>query len=354
MDIQYKNLLREILRSNNGLLPSGREGMPDTKSSFALHAKYKVDETNFNICTAKYVNFNNIVSELLWFMKGLTNVSWLNNRGNYIWNEDSYNYYTKLMKEFGNRETRSTRLSFEEYDNLLRVGAENNDRRVEILNKQIKDLEYHDINYRLGDCGKQYGWLWRNNDNVDQLVNLIIGLKRNPFSRRHILSAWNVRTLNEMALPACHSFAQFIVDENQAGDKILNTHLTQRSGDMFLGVPYNVSSYSLLTIIIARLLGYSTGEFSHIIVDAHIYKDHIDSVDTYLASEIHRYPLLQFSERYIEYENYVKKAFENRVDDKLLLKTIHNWINTIDIQDFRLMGYLGNKKIGAKLHTGKK
>lgn len=354
MDNTYKKLLKEIISNNNSSLPSGREGMPNTKSSFALHAKYKVEETDFNICTAKKVDFKNITTELLWFMKGFTNVSWLNRRGNYIWNEDAYNYYEKLMRRHGNRETKHTILTFKEFDNLLKVGADHTDPRMETLKKQCADIRYHGVEYDLGDCGKQYGWLWRNNDNVDQLVNLITSLKQNPFSRRHILSAWNVRTLHEMALPACHSFAQFKVEQNKAGQFWLNTHLTQRSGDMFLGVPYNVSSYSLLTIMLARVLGYNTGEFSHIIVDAHIYEDHLDAVEEYLDSPNERYPVLEFSQKYLEYEKKVKDALNNDVDVKLLLTTINNWINSIDYNDIQLKGYLGNKVIKAKLHTGKK
>ena len=354
MDIQYKKLLREILSNNKSEIPSGREGMPNTKSDFGLHAKYKLSEVNFNICTAKEVKFSNITSELLWFMKGITNVDWLNMRGNYIWNEDAHNYYQKVLKTHGTHISRRKEISFKHYENMLKVGVQENALAYKDLEYQIEDLKYKGIDFRLGDCGKQYGWLWRNNDGTDQLVDLIINLKRNPFSRRHVLSAWNIRTLDEMALPACHSFVVFKVEQDKAGVKYLNCHLTQRSGDMFLGVPYNISSYSLLTIMLARVLGYELGDFSHVIVDAHIYVGHMEAVETYLESEIQKYPLLDFSSKYLEYEKYAKLALENRLDDqKLLLTTINNWINTIDYKDIQLKGYIPTKRIKATLYTGK-
>ena len=124
-----------------------------------------------------------------------------------------------------------------------------------------------------GDLGKVYGVQWRNWRGVDQIQALLAGLRRDPYSRRHILSAWNVDELNQMALPPCHTFSQFFIANGK-----LSCQLYQRSADMFLGVPFNIASYSLLTHIIAKEINLGVGDFVHTFGDLHIYEDHLDVV----------------------------------------------------------------------------
>lgn len=352
--LEYKRILKKVLETNNDQTPSGRKGMPNTISEFGLNAQYKISETDFNICTGKRVPFKLVYSELLWFMKGLTNVQWLNDRGNTIWNEDAYNYYKKLIKQLCTPIDRDLMLTFDEFEMVLKNGGE--------FPESLQETEQHfrkiqvwlnscDLKYEIGDCGKQYGWLWRNNDHIDQLVQLIWDLKKNPFSRRHVLSAWNVRTLPEMALPACHSLSVFKVT-TISGTKFLNCHLTQRSGDMFLGVPFNISSYTLMAIKIARLLGYNTGVFNHTIVDGHIYEDHIDACEDYLITSLNRQPILEYSPKFLDLEEDVRVALDGNSYSNYIY-TINKYIDNLDHEDITLLGYLPAKTIKAKLHTGR-
>jgi len=132
-----------------------------------------------------------------------------------------------------------------------------------------------------GDLGRVYGVQWRDFNGTDQLMTLIEGIKRDPYGRRHIITAWNPAELDQMALPPCHCFAQFYVSQ----DKKLSCQMYQRSCDMFLGVPFNVASYSLLTHMIAQVCGLGVGEFVHVLGDAHIYSDHVEQVKEQLRRE---------------------------------------------------------------------
>ena len=152
-----------------------------------------------------------------------------------------------------------------------------------------------------GDVGKIYGVQWRNFNGVDQINTLFNGIKNNPNSRRHILSAWNPAELDLMSLPACHAFSQFFVAENK-----LSCQLYQRSCDMFLGVPFNIASYSLLTHLIARECNLDVGEFVHTLGDYHIYHEHFNQVETQLTRSTKKLPNLSFE---------TKKIEEYKIDD---------------------------------------
>ena len=155
-----------------------------------------------------------------------------------------------------------------------------------------------------GDLGRVYGVQWRNWRGVDQINKLLEDLKKDPYSRRHILSAWNVDELDQMALPPCHTFSQFYVSNNK-----LSCQLYQRSADMFLGVPFNIASYSLLTHIIAKELGYAVGEFVHTFGDLHIYKDHLDVVHEQIKRVPHELPTLEINSS-SNIDNYVVDDFK--------------------------------------------
>lgn len=226
-----------------------------TRSVFGYQTRYDLRE-GFPLLTTKKMYLRPIAEELLWFIKGDTNIKYLVDRNVKIWNEWPYEDFKK--SEDFNGET------LEEF--------------VEKIKNDDEFAKKH------GNLGPVYGAQWRNfnNEGTDQLMKLIDSLKNNPFSRRHIISAWNPSQVDEMALPPCHTLMQFYVSSDQ---KYLSCQLYQRSADTFLGVPFNIASYALLTCMLAQVCGYEQKEFIHTIGDAHIYKDHFDVVKTQIERE---------------------------------------------------------------------
>lgn len=249
---QYLDMCRYILEHG--------EDRPDrtgtgTRSVFGYQTRYDLREV-FPLLTTKKMYLRPIAEELLWFIKGDTNIKYLVDRNVKIWNEWPYEDFKK--SEDFNGET------LEEF--------------VEKIKNDDEFAKKH------GNLGPVYGAQWRNfnNEGTDQLVKLIDSLKNNPFSRRHIISAWNPSQVDEMALPPCHTLMQFYVSSDQ---KYLSCQLYQRSADTFLGVPFNIASYALLTCMLAQVCGYEPKEFIHTIGDAHIYKNHFDVVKTQIERE---------------------------------------------------------------------
>ena len=226
-----------------------------TRSVFGYQTHYDLRE-GFPLLTTKKMYLRPIAEELLWFIKGDTNIKYLVDRNVKIWNEWPYEDFKK--SEDFNGET------------------------LEEFVEKIKNDD--DFAKKHGNLGPVYGAQWRNfnNEGTDQLVKLIDSLKNNPFSRRHIISAWNPSQVDEMALPPCHTLMQFYVSSDK---KYLSCQLYQRSADTFLGVPFNIASYALLTCMLAQVCGYEPKEFIHTIGDAHIYKDHFDVVKTQIERE---------------------------------------------------------------------
>jgi thymidylate synthase len=217
-----------------------------------------------------------------------------------IWNEDAYNYYKKVLKK---NYIVGDGYSFEEYITTIKEQG------------TVGIVGIPSEKYKIGDCGKQYGWLWRNfqgldvDDNgihtVDQLKELIEGLKKNPMSRRHIITAWNPATLDDMALNACHAFVQWNCRPIDNTEKIkthskklelpkyyIDCQMYQRSADVVLGVPYNIASYALLTEILAKICNMIPGDFVHTFGDVHIYENHMEAVDEQLQREPRELPTL--------------------------------------------------------------
>lgn len=226
-----------------------------TRSVFGYQTRYDLRE-GFPLLTTKKMYLRPIAEELLWFIKGDTNIKYLVDRNVKIWNEWPYEDFKK--SEDFNGET------LEEF--------------VEKIKNDDEFAKKH------GNLGPVYGAQWRNfnNEGTDQLMKLIDSLKNNPFSRRHIISAWNPSQVDEMALPPCHTLMQFYVSSDQ---KYLSCQLYQRSADTFLGVPFNIASYALLTCMLAQVCGYEPKELIHTIGDAHIYKNHFDVVKTQIERE---------------------------------------------------------------------
>lgn len=245
---QYLDMCRHVLE--NGQHRQDRTGT-GTISVFGYQARYDLTE-GFPLLTTKKVYFRGIAYELLWFITGCTNIQPLVKNNVKIWNDWPYASYKKSSAYQGE--------TMEEF--VAHIAQDD------------------DFAAKWGDLGPVYGKQWRNFGGVDQLMELLDGLKNNPFSRRHLLVAYNPAEVKQMALPPCHAFVQFYVS---ADKKRLSLQLYQRSADLFLGVPFNIASYSLFLMMIAQVCGYEPYEMVHTFGDMHIYNDHIDLVKEQLT-----------------------------------------------------------------------
>lgn len=258
---QYHDLLKHVLEK--GAQKADRTGT-GTYSVFGYQMRFDLQE-GFPMITTKKLHLKSIIHELLWFLKGDTNVSYLQENGVRIWNE------------------------------------------------------WADEN---GDLGPVYGHQWRNwnNENIDQIKEVIHSLKNNPDSRRMLVSAWNPSVLpdttksfsenvseGKAALPPCHAFFQFYVSDGK-----LSCQLYQRSADIFLGVPFNIASYALFTMMMAQVCGYEAGEFIHTFGDAHIYKNHLEQIELQLSRDPRPLPKMRINAE-------VKDIFDFKFDDFELL-----------------------------------
>ncbi len=246
---QYLDLLSYVLQ--NGVQKEDRTGT-GTRSVFGYQMRFDLNQ-GFPIVTTKKIHLKSVIHELLWFLRGDSNVRYLQQNGVRIWNE------------------------------------------------------WADEN---GDLGPIYGVQWRNWEGadhkaVDQISQVITQIKEKPYSRRHIVNAWNVTEVDQMALPPCHMFFQFYVAENK-----LSCQLYQRSADIFLGVPFNISSYALLTMMIAQVTGLELGDFVHTFGDAHLYTNHIDQAETQLARRPYPLPQMKINPDIRDIDSFSYQDFE--------------------------------------------
>ena len=259
---QYLELLQHV--KDNGIKKEDRTGT-GTISVFGYQMRFDLSE-GFPLVTTKQCHLKSIIYELLWFLQGNTNIKYLNDHGVTIWDE----------------------------------WADDN-----------------------GDLGPVYGAQWRSwhsgEGTIDQIMDVIQQIKQNPDSRRLIVSAWNVGEINKMALAPCHAFFQFYVADGK-----LSCQLYQRSADIFLGVPFNIASYALLTMMIAQVCDLEFGDFVHTFGDAHIYLNHLEQVDTQLARQ--PFPLPEMK----------------------LNKDVDNIFN-FKYEDFELINYQAHEKITAPI-----
>ncbi len=234
---QYHDLLRRLLAE--GVEKSDRTGT-GTLSVFGHQMRFDLS-AGFPLVTTKKIHTRSVFGELLWFLRGDTNVKWLQDRGITIWDEWADEH---------------------------------------------------------GDLGPVYGYQWRSwptpdGRHVDQIARLVEGIRTNPDSRRHIVSAWNVADVDDMALPPCHTMFQFYVAPSPGGGPgRLSCQLYQRSADTFLGVPFNIASYALLTHMVAQVTGLEVGDFVHTMGDAHLYLNHVDQAREQLSREARPLPRL--------------------------------------------------------------
>ena len=277
-ELQYLALLRKILEE--GEERSDRTGI-GTLSIFGAQMRFSLKNGQYPLLTTKRIFFRGVLGELIWFIHGRTCSKELSDQGIHIWDANG-------TKEF----------------------------------LKIRGLDHREET----DLGPIYGWQWRhfggnyktmheNYDGVgvDQLAKLVYNIKHNPFDRRHILSAWNPKDLDQMALPPCHVLCQFYVSKNRT----LSCQFYQRSCDMGLGVPFNIASYSLLTMMIAHVTGFYPGELVMCLGDAHIYLNHIQALKTQLDRVPCQFPKLSIKQG-IQREN-----LEDFLPEDFLLKDYH-------------------------------
>ena len=260
---QYLDLLNHVI--NTGVNKNDRTGT-GTISVFGHQSRYDLSQ-GFPVVTTKKLHLKSIIHELLWFLTGDTNIRYLQDNGVRIWNE------------------------------------------------------WADEN---GELGPVYGYQWRSwptpdGRHIDQITQVVNSIKNNPDSRRHMISAWNVGQIDQMKLPPCHILVQFYVADGK-----LSCQLYQRSADIFLGVPFNIASYALLTMMMAQVCGLQPGDFIHTLGDAHIYLNHMDQVKLQLTRE--PYPLPQM-----------------KINPDV--KSIFNF----KIEDFELTGYQSHPHIAGKV-----
>ena len=339
---QYLDLLQNII--DNGVeKESGRANMPNTIGLSKGIIEMNLQD-GFPLLTTKKMYWKGIVHELLWFLRGETNIKYLVDNKVNIWNKDAYRWYLKKHDERGINKANA----FTEEDFI-----------AEIKNNSV--LHPDKTGYVLGDLGKVYGYQWRNQNGVDQIKEVLDGLKSNPYSRYHIIDGWNEADFKDMALPPCHLLYQFIVrplslkerialltvDDVQIGGDInvddyldkadipkfyLDLNMYQRSCDTFLGVPFNLASMSCLLKIFAKTCNMLEGIATWIGGDTHLYVSHVEIAKEQIKRTPFNLPKLNINKEL------------NCLDDILAL--------TID--DFELVGYKSHEAIKAELFTGLK
>ncbi len=278
----YLDLLRRII--DEGAVKGDRTGT-GTKSVFGHQMRFDLSE-GFPLLTTKKVFLKGVIHELLWFLAGDTNIGYLVRNGVHIWDNDAYRYYGELCAAKGVEP-----ISREQFLAEAESGAES-------------PIE----GYRYGDLNHVYGYQWRSwprpdGRSIDQISEVINTIRRNPNSRRMLVSAWNVAEVEQMALPPCHVMFQFYVADGR-----LSCQLYQRSADTFLGVPFNIASYALLTMMIAQVCGLQTGDFVHTLGDTHLYLNHLDQAAEQLSREPRKLPTMHLNPE-------VKSIFDFRYED---------------------------------------
>lgn len=291
---QYQELLEEVLE--NGRQKGDRTGT-GTISVFGVQKRYDLRK-GFPLLTTKKTAFRIIVEELMWFLKGDTNIRTLLFKDVKIWNDDAYKNYIKRVSDKG-------------YPPI----------NQDLFLKYIREDD--EFAAQWGDLGPIYSEQWRSWKGVDgvvvdQIKDVIAQIKNNPDSRRHLVTAWNPAQLDEMALPPCHVMFQFYVIDGE-----ISLHLYQRSGDLFLGIPFNIASYALLLHLVAKETGLVAAEFVHTVGDLHLYNDHIEKAQLQLTREPRELPTLQ-----------ILNDRENVWD--------------YEVEDFELIGYDPHPRIEAQ------
>lgn len=261
--LQYHALLQHII--DTGVWKDDRTGT-GTYSCFGYQMRFNL-QNGFPLVTTKKLHLKSIVHELLWFLNGDSNIQYLSQNGVRIWDDWPYEKYRK-SEQFGGEDIKQFAVRIANDDSFAK---------------------------QWGELGPVYGYQWRswpapNSESVDQISNLIEQIKTNPNSRRLIVSAWNVPYIDSMALPPCHTMFQFYVLDGK-----LSCQLYQRSADVFLGVPFNIASYALLTMMVAQVCGLALGDFVHTFGDVHLYSNHVEQAKLQLSREPRPLPQMKIN-----------------------------------------------------------
>lgn len=340
---QYLDLLKSIM-DNGAVKESGRAGMPNTKGLFGVQMRFDLSQ-GFPLLTTKKMPFKLIAHELIWFLRGDTNIKYLVDNNCHIWDGDAYRHFKNLFPDIAPHKT------MEQFLGDVKLGVTLDNGR-----------------YTFGDLGDVYGYQWRNWDGkgIDQIKKVVDGIRKNPYGRRHIVSAWNPAEVDHMALPPCHALFQFncrkmsaierlaeyecwdgvmsipntegweeskiheFCDDKNVQKFYLDCALTQRSCDSFLGVPFNIASYALLTEIVAKICNMVAGEFVWNGNDTHIYDNHTEAVREQLSREPMPLCRLKVSDRV--------KSFKD--------------IAELTVDDLSIENYVSHPAIKAELSVG--
>lgn len=284
---QYHTLLKHILK--NGVRKHDRTGT-GTISVFGYQMRFDLNH-GFPLITTKKVHVKSIIHELLWFLKGDTNIQYLVQNGVGIWNEWPFQFWLQ---------NQHPELVIEKYSPAWKD-------KLGTFVERIKTDD--DFAAQWGNLGPVYGQQWRNFEGVDQIVQVVNDIRRNPDSRRLLVSAWNPKDIPVMVksgLPPCHALFQFYVADGK-----LSCQLYQRSADVFLGVPFNIASYALLTLMMAQVCGLQPGEFIHSFGDAHLYLNHLEQAQLQLSREPRPLPKIKLNPE-------VNEIFDFQYSDFLL------------------------------------
>ena len=344
---EYQRLLTDIINKGTNKLPS-RKNLPYTISLFGTRIEHDIRD-GFPLLTTKKMAWKSIVHELLWFLRGETNIKYLIDNNVHIWDQDAYRWYLKFVSI----------MVEPDYDYLIDDPNENKTRlfTMEEFVENIKSGRLgDDLEYKLGDLGEVYGAQWRNQNGVDQIKTCLSHLKMNPMGRYAIIDAWNPSDFDKMALPPCHLLYQFNCRELSDNERLsyvpeevcvngnledilriyntpryyLDLQMYQRSCDTFLGVPFNIASMSLLLEIFAKYLNYIPGKIIWVGGDTHIYENHLEQV----AEQLNRVPF--------ELPKVKINKELNSIED----------IEELTIDDFELINYQHHPSIKAELKTG--
>ena len=283
---QYLDLITHI--KDQGVFKGDRTGT-GTLSVFGYQMRFDLQQ-GFPLVTTKKVHLKSILHELLWFIKGDTNIRYLVENGVGIWNEWPYQSWLRQTGADKNYAMHSPEWKAGLKEFVQRIKTDD------------------DFAQQYGDLGPVYGRQWRNFEGVDQLAGVIEDIKSNPDSRRLIVSAWNPKDIPVMAksgLPPCHSLFQFYVSEGK-----LSCQLYQRSADVFLGVPFNIASYTALTMMVAQVTGLELGDFVHSFGDAHLYTNHMQQIEEQLSRETLPLPTLKINPEINNIFDFVFDDFE--------------------------------------------
>lgn len=350
VDVSYHALLHEILEKGYTYEDPNRKGV--NRVEILSHTFKHEFKDGFPAISTKKLHYKNVVTELLWFLRGDTNIKYLVDNGCNIWNKDAYNYYKKFRISVG--------CKYYDYDKWL-----------EYVKKGSKISEYI-----FGDLGSVYGKQWRNFNGVDQIQNLIKGLKEKPLGTEHIVNSWNASDISNMALPPCHYGFQIIIrpltfwervdlmykpgaistsgdlelvleelDESNISNYGFELHFQMRSVDTFLGLPYNIASYATLALIIEKLTGYKALGIQGDLKKVHLYDNSLDAVKEQLNRDVNQYSKCEMTfhgeEGTTMFDHY-KDPFRKDID-------LNRLFNTFRPSTFRLYNYESYPAINVEM-----